>query len=40
MAVIVVDTGNAGAYTMARIAEYFGVRYVTVSCAVRAFEKK
>jgi transposase len=29
---------NSGAYTMADIAEHFGVHYMTVSRAVRGFE--
>jgi transposase-like protein len=28
----------SGAYTMAEIAEYFGIHYMTVSRAVRKFE--
>lgn len=31
---------ESGAYTMAQIGEYFGVHYMTVSRAVRAFEAK
>ena len=31
---------KSGAYTMTQIAEYFGVHYMTVSRAVRAFESK
>lgn len=30
---------QSGAYTMAKIGRYFGVHYMTVSCAVRKFEK-
>ncbi|NNC78441.1 MAG: hypothetical protein HKN77_10790 [Woeseiaceae bacterium] len=29
---------RSGAYTMREIAEYFGMHYMTVSCAVRRFK--